>query len=49
MSALPKKQWTPEEYLAFERASEEKHEFVDGDVYNVSGASQNHNLIVVGS
>jgi Uma2 family endonuclease len=46
MSALPKKQWTAEEYLAFERASDEKHEFIDGNVYLMTGASREHNLIV---
>lgn len=46
MSALPKKGWTVEEYLAFERASEEKHEFIDGTVYLMTGASREHNLIV---
>jgi Uma2 family endonuclease len=47
MSALPKKQWTVEEYLAFERASQEKHEYLEGEVYLMTGASRNHNLIVV--
>ncbi|MBL8163980.1 MAG: Uma2 family endonuclease [Anaerolineae bacterium] len=46
MSALPRKPWTVEEYLAFERSSEERHEFIDGDIYMMSGASRNHNLIV---
>lgn len=46
MSALPRKHWTVDEYLAFERDSEEKHEFIGGDVYFVTGASENHNLIV---
>lgn len=46
MSALPKKRWTVSEYLAFERASDEKHEFIDGNVYLMTGASREHNLIV---
>jgi Uma2 family endonuclease len=46
MSAVLKKQWTAEEYLAFERASEEKHEFIGGHVYLMTGASRKHNLIV---
>ncbi len=46
MSALPNKKWTVEEYLAFERASEEKHEYLAGEVYLMAGASENHNLIV---
>ena len=28
MSAEPQRQWTVEEYLAFERQSETKHEFI---------------------
>ncbi len=47
MSALPRGSWTAEEYLAFERASQEKHEFADGQVYLMTGASRRHNLIVV--
>jgi Uma2 family endonuclease len=46
MSAIEKKRWTVEEYLAFERESDEKHEFIDGEVYAMSGASRKHNLIV---
>lgn len=46
MSALPRESWTAEEYLAFERASQEKHELVDGQVYLMTGASRRHNLIV---
>jgi Uma2 family endonuclease len=46
MSALPKKHWTAKEYLAFERSSDEKHEFIDGNVYLMTGASREHNLIV---
>ena len=46
MSALPHKQWAAEEYLAFERASDEKHEFIDGNIYLMTGASRQHNLIV---
>jgi Uma2 family endonuclease len=36
---------TTEEYLAFERASETKHEFYDGAVLAMVGASYAHNLI----
>lgn len=46
MSALLRKHWTAEDYLAFERASDEKHEFIDGSVYLMTGASRAHNLIV---
>jgi Uma2 family endonuclease len=36
---------TEAEYLAFERASETKHEYIDGHVYAMAGASRKHNLI----
>jgi Uma2 family endonuclease len=36
---------TPQEYLRFERASEIKHEFYNGEVFAMTGASRNHNLI----
>jgi Uma2 family endonuclease len=46
MSALPRDVWSADDYLAFERASQEKHEFVDGQVYLMTGASRRHNVIV---
>jgi Uma2 family endonuclease len=36
---------TPEEYLAFEQTSEIRHEYVDGKLYAMAGASKDHNLI----
>lgn len=36
---------TPEEYLAFERGSEEKHEYVDGEIFAMSGGTFKHALI----
>jgi len=45
MSFLPKHRWTEAEYLAFELASQEKHEFIDGEIVAMSGASEDHNLI----
>jgi len=38
---------TPAEYLLAERASEEKHEYYDGQVLVMSGASLRHNKIEV--
>jgi len=38
---------TPPEYLAAERSSLEKHEYLDGEVFAMPGASREHNLIVV--
>ena len=45
MVAIQKQKWTVEEYLAMERASEEKHEFLDGEIYLMSGGTGNHNAI----
>jgi Uma2 family endonuclease len=47
MVAIQKQRWTRESYLAFDRASDEKHEFIDGNVCAMTGASENHNLINV--
>ena len=46
MSAIPKTKLTPAEYLEFERKSEERHEYFDGEIYAMSGAKRNHNKIV---
>jgi Uma2 family endonuclease len=46
MSSLPKQRWTEAEYLAFERASKEKHELIDGEIVSMTGASEPHNRIV---
>jgi Uma2 family endonuclease len=44
--AIPvKTQVSPEEYLAFEEASSERHEFVDGQVFAVAGGTTRHNKI----
>ncbi|MFN8372185.1 MAG: Uma2 family endonuclease [Anaerolineae bacterium] len=46
MSAMPDpKHWTVEAYLAFEATSEIKHEYFDGEIYAMAGASPNHNRI----
>ena len=39
-------QYTPDEYLEFERTVREKHEFFRGEIFAMSGASEAHNLIV---
>lgn len=46
MRAQAHKHWTEDEYLAFERGSAVRHEFVDGTVYAMSGASIRHADIV---
>lgn len=37
---------SPEDYLAMERSSDQKHEYFKGEVFAMSGASMDHNLIV---
>ena len=46
MSAAPRLKMTDEEFLAFERAAETKHEFYDGEVFAMAGASRAHNTVV---
>ena len=48
MSALPASDtpMTEADYLAFERESDEKHEFFDGQIRAMTGASEAHNLVV---
>jgi Uma2 family endonuclease len=45
MVAEPQRPMTLEEYLAFERRSEVKHEYLDGTLVAMAGASPNHNRI----
>lgn len=46
MSANPQPHfWTVEEYLAMERDSEMKHEFIDGEIFAMAGAIREHTLI----
>ena len=45
MSAVPRTTATPEEYLAAERAAETRSEYIDGEVYAMSGASRQHTTI----
>ena len=47
MNARPeeKKRLTPEEYLEYERTSEIRHEYFDGEIFAMTGASLNHNRI----
>lgn len=45
MAEVLEKIWQTEEFLAFERASEQKHELIFGELYPMSGASFNHNRI----
>lgn len=45
VTAYGKKKLTIEEYLTFERESSEKHEYYRGEVFLMSGASLQHNII----
>lgn len=46
MTALPRHRWTEDEYLAFERASDSRHEYHDGEIYNMVGGSSRHAQII---
>jgi Uma2 family endonuclease len=48
MALVPTRQpyrFTVEEYLAFERASDERHEYLDGVIYAMAGESPDHGRI----
>lgn len=49
MSAIPKTLLSAEDYLSFERESEFHHEYYRGEIFQMSGASREHNLIVTNS
>jgi Uma2 family endonuclease len=46
MCALPKHYLTPEEYLALERQTETKSEYLRGEVFAMAGASRQHVTIM---
>jgi Uma2 family endonuclease len=46
MSSEPKPYMSVEEYLEFERQAERKHEYLNGEVFAMAGASRRHVLIV---
>ncbi|HLG18114.1 MAG TPA: Uma2 family endonuclease [Blastocatellia bacterium] len=46
MVSQPKRRYTEEEYLALERSSEAKHEYFNGEIFAMGGASRQHVLIV---
>ena len=46
MSTAEKRRYTPEEYLAFKRASETRHEYLNGEIFAMVGGSRDHYQIV---
>jgi Uma2 family endonuclease len=46
-SAAAKTRYTPAQYLALERKSPIKHEYHDGEMFAMAGASREHNLITL--
>lgn len=45
MSVRPVIRYTPEEYLEIEREADYRSEYFDGEIFAMSGATRNHNLI----
>jgi Uma2 family endonuclease len=35
--------YTPEEYLELERKSENRHEYIDGEIFEMAGDGKRHN------
>lgn len=46
MENLAPKYISVQDYLTLERSSEGKHEYFSGELFNMAGATKNHNLIV---
>ncbi len=46
ISTEPKHRYTLEEYLALERESDAKYEYCNGEVFEISGGTLAHDLIV---
>ena len=45
MATGPQQRLTIQEYLAFERQTETKNDYLDGEIFAMTGASREHNLI----
>ena len=45
MSLQPKPSLTAKDYLVWERRQETRHEFLDGEIFAMTGASREHNLV----
>lgn len=44
---VEQKKYTPQEYLDFEVNSQEKHEYIDGEIRKMVGGTPNHNTILL--
>ncbi len=47
MAAVAKTTISPQDYLAREREAETKNEYIDGEIYAMTGASEPHNTISI--
>lgn len=45
MSSLPKVYFTPDDYLIFDANNEKRHEYYQGEIFAMAGATLRHNLI----
>jgi len=45
MATTPIRKWTPDDYLAFDDESDIKHEFMNGDIYAMSGGTERRSII----
>jgi Uma2 family endonuclease len=45
MASDPRPRVSPEDYLAIERRSETRSEYLDGEIFAMTGASERHNLL----
>jgi Uma2 family endonuclease len=45
MASDPRPRVSPEDYLAMERRSETRSEYLDGEIFAMTGASERHNLL----
>ncbi|MEL6224945.1 MAG: Uma2 family endonuclease, partial [Cyanobacteria bacterium J06627_8] len=42
----PSQIYSQNEYLDFETASDQRHEFLDGDIVPMTGGTPNHNRVI---
>ena len=45
--AIEIQQWTVEQYLALEAESEIRHDYIDGEIYPMTGGTLNHDEIIM--